>query len=168
MPIGVTVPFAGAIAPTGWRICDGSPVSSTNYLTLHSIISNNYGGSVYTGAAGLLFNLPNLKQRIPVGLDAASGFNPLGYTSGAKDHLLTSNESGLVGHTHTTVPHQHNYSATGSGSYATGNASDLLGEYGTTTSMETVTVNPISSASALSAHNNMQPYIIMNYIIFTG
>jgi microcystin-dependent protein len=170
VPIGVTVPFAGAVAPTGWRICDGSSVNSTNYLALHGIISNTYGGAAYTGAAGLLFNLPNLQQRVPVGSDAAAGFNPLGYTSGTKDHTLTKAE--IPKHEHGLGPNvRANVSFDGSGTrrdFITLNNQGLQipGNFG----LGAYVPSEDGSVSGLSggAHNNMQPYIIMNYIIFTG
>jgi microcystin-dependent protein len=62
------MPFAGSAAPTGWLLCDGDSVSSTNYLQLHSVISNTYGGTAYAGIASLSFNLPDLRSRIPVGI----------------------------------------------------------------------------------------------------
>lgn len=79
MPIGSVIPFAGSSTPTGWRLCNGASVSSTTYLALHKVISNTYGGSAYTGATGLNFDLPNLKTRIPIGYDSATApFNVLG------------------------------------------------------------------------------------------
>jgi microcystin-dependent protein len=68
VPVGAVMPFAGSAAPTGWLLCDGDSVSSTNYLQLHSVISNTYGGTAYAGIASLSFNLPDLRSRIPVGI----------------------------------------------------------------------------------------------------
>lgn len=48
-PSGVTVPFAGATAPTGWTICDGSSLSKTAYQTLHKVANFQYGeGAINT------------------------------------------------------------------------------------------------------------------------
>ena len=67
IPTGALFPYAGATAPTGYLLCDGSSISSTNYLALHAVLSNTYGGSAYTGASGLSFNLPDLRGRLPMG-----------------------------------------------------------------------------------------------------
>lgn len=78
IPTGALFPYAGATAPTGYLLCDGSSVSSTNYLALHAVLSNTYGGSAYTGASGLSFNLPDLRGRLPMGAGTGTGKNASG------------------------------------------------------------------------------------------
>ena len=113
VPTGALFPFAGSSAPSGYLLCDGSSVSSTNYLALHAVISNTYGGSAYTGASGLFFNLPDLRGRLPMGSGTGVGLNSsgtgapsgssqtartLGQWLGEETHLLT--ESELASHSH--------------------------------------------------------------------
>jgi microcystin-dependent protein len=62
-PTGMISAFAGANAPTGWLLCDGTAVSRTTYSSLFAVTSTTYG----TGDGSTTFNLPDLRQRIPVG-----------------------------------------------------------------------------------------------------
>lgn len=114
LPTGALMPFAGASAPSGgYLLCDGSSVSSSTYLALHAVISNTYGGSAYTGAAGLNFTLPDLRGRLPMGAGSGLGLNSSGTGApsgtaqtvrtrgqwlGEETHLLTTAE--LASHTH--------------------------------------------------------------------
>jgi microcystin-dependent protein len=113
LPTGALMPYAGASAPTGYLLCDGSSVSSSTYLALHAVISNTYGGSAYTGAAGLNFTLPDLRGRLPMGAGSGFGLNSSGTGApsgtaqtartrgqwlGEETHLLTTAE--LASHTH--------------------------------------------------------------------
>ena len=93
LPTGALMPYAGASAPTGYLLCDGSSVSSSTYLALHAVISNTYGGSAYTGAAGLNFNLPDLKGRMPIGsMGTGSGLTArvTGTKYGTETHTVSS------------------------------------------------------------------------------
>lgn len=65
---GMISPYAGASAPAGFLLCDGSAVSRTTYAALFSIISTTYG----VGDGSTTFNLPNLQGRIPVGKENAT------------------------------------------------------------------------------------------------
>lgn len=65
---GLVLPFAAAAAPTGWLLCDGSAVSRTTYAALFASISTTYG----VGDGSTTFNVPNLKNRTPVGLDTSA------------------------------------------------------------------------------------------------
>jgi len=113
MPTGVVLPYGGATAPTGYLLCDGSSVSSSTYLALHAAISNTFGGTAYTGAGGLFFNVPNTAGRMVMGAGTGTGLNASGTGApsgtaqtartrgqwlGEETHLLTSGE--LAAHTH--------------------------------------------------------------------
>ena len=68
-PIGMVTPFAGANAPEGWLICDGSEVSKTQYKGLYDVIGDLYGTATNPGN----FMLPNLKETVPVGVGEGQG-----------------------------------------------------------------------------------------------
>jgi microcystin-dependent protein len=91
-----------ASAPTGYLLCDGTAVSRTTYATLFAVISTAFGA----GDGSATFNLPNLKGRVPVGLDAAqTEFDVMGETGGAK--TVTLDATMMPAHTHVQDAHTH-------------------------------------------------------------
>lgn len=81
IPAGVMVPFAGGTAPTGWLLCSGQAVSRTTYATLFAAIGTTWGA----GDGSTTFNLPDLRDRVPVGKGDMGGTAAalLTYTSNA-------------------------------------------------------------------------------------
>jgi microcystin-dependent protein len=144
-PIGGVTQYAGATSPSAsWAICDGTAVSRTTYATLFSRIGTTYG----VGDNSTTFNLPNLKGRIPVGLDSTqTEFDALAETGGAKTHTLTIPE--MPNHQH-TYPGAANAASGGSFTAVVLNATSAQGT---------------SSVGGGLPHNNLQPYIVMNYLI---
>lgn len=93
IPIGTIYTYAGASAPTGYLLCDGSPQSTTGaYAALHGVIGYTYGGS------GGTFNLPDLRRRVPIGKGAS---DTLGSSDGVAYASRSSNQS------HSVPPHYH-------------------------------------------------------------
>lgn len=145
---GVVLPYAGSAAPTGFLLCDGAAVSRTTFATLFALVSTTYG----VGDGSTTFNLPDLKGRIPVGRDISqTEFDILAETGGAKTHTLSTAE--MPSHTHATDSRLN--SPTGSFANIAGSGS--------------VTNSSIASSSTGGggSHNNLQPYIVLNYIIKT-
>lgn len=171
--------YAGSTAPTGWLLCDGSSLVVATYQDLFNKIGYTYGGS------GLNFNLPNLTGRTVFGLDdmgssasqrvTVSGSTTLGTSAGAREHILTSSQSPLVSHTH---------SATGSfyvlaGPDRTGNNQNLYTGYprrdfntssggcATSLSLSINTSSSATGAASTTAHPNLPPFVLLNWIIKT-
>lgn len=69
LPAGTVLPFAGATAPDGWAICDGSTVSRTEYSELYMAIGDAWGN----GDGSTTFHLPDLRGRFLRGVDNPSG-----------------------------------------------------------------------------------------------
>lgn len=93
VPIGVVLPYAGASAPTGFLLCDGSAVSRTTYSALFAIISTTFG----VGDGSTTFNLPDMRSRMPIGAGTAGTF-ATSFLAGAVDTgtdqiTVTSNDS---------------------------------------------------------------------------
>ena len=161
MPTGALMPYAGTSAPTGFLLCYGQAISRSTYADLFSAISTTYG----TGDGSSTFNLPDLRGRVIAGQDDMGGSSAnrltdqtgglngdtLGDTGGSETHTLSTAQ--MPAHTHTVAAQQQ----VGGDSTNRG-GSGQLGAAATITS---------SSTGGDGAHNNVQPTIILNYIIKT-
>lgn len=174
-PVGTIIPFAGASSPSGFLLCDGTSVSSSNYLALHSVISNTYGGSAYTGAAGLSFNLPDYRGRTLIGAGTGSGLTArtLGGTVGTETHTLANGNIPSLTSSN-AGSHSHTPSASGSvgnvgistQNLAVSGGSQWGFTPGTITSTAPDHSHTVGNASP-TAINHMPPAIGVNYLIKT-
>lgn len=145
LAVGTINLFAGTTAPTGWLICDGSAISRTTYSGLFTAIGTAFG----SGNGSTTFNLPNLKGRIPVGLDSSdTSFDSLGKTGGSK-FLQQHKHSGNPGY--------------GNVYYANGGLSKWLPNYGS--SDYPIETGNVSTEVETGDSGNLQPYVVLNYII---
>lgn len=163
VPTGAMMMWYTNTAPTGWQICDGSAAATS---ALAAIV----------GA-----NVPNLKGKIPVGLDSSqTEFDVLGETGGAKS--ITLAESNLPAHTHSfsaTVSDTHNHTVPNrtivpgstSGnffeSWSSGGSTSRTHTTSSDTHTHTVSGTTGSGNGTATAISNLQPYIVINYIIKT-
>lgn len=190
---GIVVPFAGATAPTGWLLCDGSAVNRSVYAALFAIISTTYGA----GDGSTTFNLPNLVDKFTAGAGSAYALGSSGgstTTSSAGSHNHTGNAgattlstSQIPSHTHTGTTstigdHTHTYVAptgtlggglagSGGGYNITSNTSGAAGSHS-----HTFTSNATGggdshthtiSTDGTHTHTVTPPYLALNYIIKT-
>lgn len=185
IPAGVILPYGGAAAPTGYVLCDGSPYSRTTYAALFAAIGTAYGA----GDGSTTFNVPDFRGRAPAGKDnmggtaanrlttAGSGVDgaTLGASGGAQSTtLVTANlppytPSGTVNTSvNGSVPFQgflggnQVLNAAMHGGDNTGLASLPISASANSTftgSAQGGTSTPVS---------NVQPTIVVNYIIATG
>ena len=148
LPIGSISAYGGENIPTNWLKCNGQAISRTTYADLFSVIGTTYG----SGDGSTTFNLPNISERVIVGNNGDGEFS-LGNTGGEKEHALTINE--MPSHTHLYRASIGAGNAEGTLNFGDQNGAVISGSYG----------NAIQNTGGSQAHNNMQPYIALNYII---
>ncbi len=154
IPAGTVLATARSAAPTGFLLCDGSAVSRTTYATLFSAIGTTYGA----GNGTTTFNLPDLRGRVPAGVDGAAGRlaanDALGNSGGVETVTLTVNQ--IPAHDH---PLALNFAASGSG--------DGNGAWRGQTGVLSDTDIPIKDRGGGQSHTNLQPYQIVNWMVKT-
>lgn len=100
-PTGIVAAFAGAAAPAGWLMCDGSAVSRATYSALFAVIGTTYGA----GNGSTTFNLPDLRGRAVYGVGPGTpGVSALGGTEGQGNPALRGPYHG-----HSVADHNHGY-----------------------------------------------------------
>ncbi len=152
--------FAGNFAPRGWAFCDGQLLPIAQNTALFSLIGTIYGGDGRSTTA-----LPNLQGRAPMHPGRGPGLTSrrLGERGGVED--VTLSEAQMPNHTHTmgVVPvpgNQDDASASETLSRAVG--ANLFHTSANLVAMANETL-PIVGGS--QAHNNMQPFLTINFII---
>ncbi len=156
--------FAGNFAPRGWALCNGQLLAISQNTALFSLLGTNYGGDGRT-----TFGLPNLQGRAPLHPGDGPG--------------LTSRQLGELGGEETVnltpaqIPaHTHNFlcsSATGDQSTPVGNVCAVgAGQRGQAFYADAPGASPpalnagaLSSTGGGAAHNNLPPYLAVNFII---
>ena len=150
--IGEIRMFAGNFAPNGWMFCEGAPLPISENDALFVLIGTTYGGNGQTN-----FALPNLRGRVPISFN---GGHNLGEAAGSTS--VTVNIQQLPTHLHT-------FNATNGDSTATGPGDAVMSKapspvYGAATSL--VPMAPtVSNVGGSQPHNNMMPYLVLNFII---
>jgi microcystin-dependent protein len=167
VPTGAVFPFAGTTAPSGYLLCDGTAVSRTTYSALFAVTSTTYG----VGDGSTTFNTPDLRTRVPVGKNSTGTFNILGKIGGEETVTLTSSQ--IPAHSHSFKGGSHTWywgqGATTNSVYIPSNPGVTAG---TPPGNEAQTSQGIWNSTSDntgggSSHNNLQPYITLNYIIKT-
>ena len=151
LPIGTVLPYTNETAPENWLVCDGSELDRTEYNHLFAIIGTTFGA----GDGSTTFNLPNLKGRTIVGLDAEDAdFNEIGKVLGEKTHTLTVAE--IPEHTHKFRASTNLGNDEGTITYGEKTSGNIIsGNYG----------NAIQKEGSSQSHNNIQPSFVGVYII---
>lgn len=142
-------------APRGWALCNGQTLPINQNQALFSLLGTRFGGDGVTN-----FRLPDLRGRAP--LHAAG--NPPGEMGGAETHSLSVNEM---------PAHLHSLQASSALATGTSPANALLGKkgrvgrdvYAAPANLTTLNANSVSQAGASQPHDNMQPFLVLNFAI---
>lgn len=152
--------FAGNFPPAGWAFCDGSLRSISEDEVLFVLIGTTYGGDGQT-----TFALPDLRGRVPVHQGQGSGLSNrvIGQLGGAENVTLLPSQ--MPSHSHqmnaTTSAAVVGQAITGS---LTGTASTTQ-FYGSTPGGGAMAAQALTPAGSTLPHNNMAPYLGVNFII---
>lgn len=160
--LGQIMLFGGNFAPRGWAFCNGQLLQISANTALFSILGTTYGGDGRT-----TFALPDLRGRVAIHAGTGNGLTPrqIGQASGTETVTLTINQ--MPAHTHMVNPKYSN--APGQINPANNYPANLGAPnavYGA--SGDGPMGNAIVSTSGGSQpHENMQPWLCINYIIAT-
>lgn len=152
--------FGGSFPPAGWAFCDGQTVAISENETLFNLIGTTYGGDGQE-----TFDLPNLNGRVPVHQGQGTGISQnytIGETGGVEQVTLTVQQ--IPSHTHAAQ------CSTGPGNQtnpdnAVPGASAAVEIYYEDVPDSTFRAGNIQSAGGSQPHENMQPFLVVSYII---
>lgn len=160
--------FAGTFAPRNWAFCAGQLLSIAQNTALFSILGTTYGGNGQT-----TFALPDFRGRVAVGTGQGPGLSniTLGEVAGTSTVTLTTQQ--MPQHNHTISG---NAGGLATNANPTGNSLGIAVVASGSAPVNAYTNNAPNPANALNAatcgmaggnqpHDNMQPYLGMNYII---
>lgn len=167
IPVGTIMDYGGTSAPSGCILGYGQAISRTTYAALFAKFGTRYG----VGDGANTFNVPDFRGRVVAGVDNMGGVSAdrltglsggvdgdtLGAVGGEQAHANTGAENG---------PHVHG-PTTGSGFRGHAGGASYQNSAGTPDHEEPIMATTASSGLG-TAHNNVQPVIMMNKIIFTG
>jgi microcystin-dependent protein len=156
--------FAGSFAPNGWIFCHGQLLNIMEHQALYSLLGTTYGGNGRT-----TFGVPDLRGRVPIGSGTGPGLTPKnpGFHGGHERVALSTSE--MPNHSHTAKCD----TATG-GRQLTNTPSNNLcatdaegNSYGANPS-DNMSADMIQPAGGNQAHENMQPWLCINFILCTN
>jgi len=185
VPTGGMMMWGTASAPTGYLLCNGSAVSRTTYSALFAVIGTAFG----SGDGSTTFNLPDFRDRFPVGAGTTYSANS---TGGSKDaitvaHTHTGTTDSNGAHQHLVVASVGNTGAPSPGTGPTVDGSNSVSAFGWSANSESYilagTSGPnagLSSSAGAHTHTfttgstgssgtnaNLPPYLGVYFIIKT-
>lgn len=161
--LGMIGLFGFNFAPKGWMSCNGQLLSIAQNSALFALLGTTYGGDGVT-----TFALPDLRGRVPNGQGQGPGLSSyqMGQAAGTEHVTLIQ----------TQMP-QHNHTLNVSGNPGTSNSpagtvlaqafdanEGVVNTYGTAINA-TASPQAIGLSGGNQPHENMQPYLTMNYCI---
>ena len=160
--------FGFNFPPKGWAFCDGQLLPISQNTALFSLLGTNYGGDGKS-----TFGLPNIQGMAVVGQGQSSASGSqyfVGETTGVENVTLLTSEMPSHNHSFAATSDQGNTLAGGGNQLAQchsgGKQASYTGNYLNANAVNIVT-SPLSTTTAGSnfPHNNMQPYLTLNFCI---
>ncbi len=140
-------------APKGWALCNGQFLPINQNQALFALLGTTYGGNGQT-----TFALPNLRGRAPIHMSSG---HSLGEAAGST--AVTVNIQQLPTHLHSAMA-----SSSSTGTQALPNGAflgPLNNAYNAAASLTTLNPQSVTSVGGSQAHNNMMPYLTLNFCI---
>ncbi|HEX8527501.1 phage tail protein [Allosphingosinicella sp.] len=157
--------------PMGWALCNGQLLPINQNQALFSLLGTTYGGNGQTN-----FALPNLRGRAPIHFSNA---HSLGEAAGSTSvtvniqqlpqhiHLLQASTTPVAATTANSIP-----GAPGTNKFLAPSIASIQGGqtspvnlYGTPAALGAMSPNCVTSVGGSQPHNNMMPYLTLNFII---
>ncbi len=151
--------FAGNFAPRGWAFCDGQLLPVSQNTALFSLIGTTYGGDGRTTTA-----LPNLQGQAAMHPGRGPGLTSrrLGQRGGVE--MVTLSEAQMPSHSHN--PLRVETDEPGEDNDPAANARPArAGIYAASANLQAMASGSLTNTGGSQAHNNLQPFIAMNFII---
>lgn len=153
-------------APRGWAFCDGQLLPIAQNTALFSLIGTTYGGDGRTTTA-----LPNLRDRAPMHPGRGPGLTSrrLGEKVGASTATLSEAQIPSHSHSFTVSKDAPPTSSSPAGHFPDQYRDEISGR--TEAYKNNASLNATFSSSAIAntggsqAHENVQPYLGLNYVI---
>jgi microcystin-dependent protein len=152
--------FPYNFAPRSWAYCNGQLLSIGQMTALFSLLGTTFGGD-----GRVTFGLPNLQTRVPLGQGQGPGLSPyvIGEAAGVQSVTLTKQEIASHSHSFNVAGRRATERQPPAQLFAVG---DAIGMY-TSQTGPTATFSPQAAGIVgnSSPHNNMQPFLSLNYCI---
>src|SRR5215469_11287893 len=151
--------FPFNFAPKGWAICEGQLLPLSQNTALFSLLGTMYGGNGVS-----TFSLPNLQGAAALGTGQGPGLSLYVQGEIGGTDTVTLLPSEIPSHTHKA-----NCSSQDGNDYGPAGdfwSPDVTGnqQYGDTAST-TMSPSALGAGGGSQSHNNMQPYLVLNYCI---
>ena len=143
--------------PKGWALCNGQLLPINQNQALFSLLGTTYGGD-----GRVNFALPNLRGKVPIHI---SNPHVLGETAGQTAVTITAQQ---------LPTHVHAMQATTAQAAANSNSaaparmlaqSNFSSAWGSPANLQSFSPSAITNVGGSQPHNNMMPYLVLNFII---
>jgi microcystin-dependent protein len=160
-------PFIGEIrmfgfnfAPVNWAFCAGQLMSISQNSALFALLGTTYGGDGVT-----TFALPDLRGRVPLSMGQGPGLSnyDIGQRAGEENHTLITTE--MPQHNHLVSASAASDALVPANNFPGNDARTPLNIYNSTTDGSIMNSSMIGLAGGSQPHNNMQPYLCINFCI---